>query len=106
LQHGAAVERLRTTRTLEALSAARDARLLAAEDAAVLTAAWKMATRIRNAIMLVRGRPADSPPTGGRELSSIARIMGYPAEETGRMLDDYRRLTRRARGVVERVFYG
>ncbi|HVE26035.1 MAG TPA: bifunctional [glutamine synthetase] adenylyltransferase/[glutamine synthetase]-adenylyl-L-tyrosine phosphorylase [Sporichthya sp.] len=106
LQHGAAVETLRTTRTLEALSAARDARLLAAEDAAVLTAAWKMATRIRNAIMLVRGRPADSPPTGGRELSSIARIMGYPAEETGRMLDDYRRLTRRARGVVERVFYG
>jgi glutamate-ammonia-ligase adenylyltransferase len=106
LQHGARVEGLQTTRTLEALSAARDAGLLEAEDVAVLAAAWKMATRIRNAIMLVRGRPGDSPPSGGRELSSMARILGHPADETGRMLDDYRRITRRARGVVERVFYG
>jgi glutamate-ammonia-ligase adenylyltransferase len=32
--------------------------------------------------------------------------MGYPAGETGRFVDDYRRATRRARAVVERVFYG
>jgi glutamate-ammonia-ligase adenylyltransferase len=105
LRHGAEVEGLRTTRTLPALAAAREARLISAEDVEVLAAAWKMATRIRNAIMLVRGRPADSPPTGGREQSSIARVLGYPADETGRLLDDYRRITRRARTVVERVFY-
>ena len=105
LRHGADVDGLRTTRTLPALAAAREARLISAEDVAVLAAAWKMASRIRNAIMLVRGRPADSPPTGGREQSSIARVLGYPADQTGRLLDDYRRITRRARTVVERVFY-
>ncbi|GAA0627198.1 bifunctional [glutamine synthetase] adenylyltransferase/[glutamine synthetase]-adenylyl-L-tyrosine phosphorylase [Sporichthya brevicatena] len=106
LQHGAKIEGLRTTRTLATLEVAREHDLLTAADAEELTAAWKLATRIRNAIMLVRGRPADSPPTGGREQSSIARILGYPVDETGRMLDDYRRVTRHARTVVERVFYG
>jgi glutamate-ammonia-ligase adenylyltransferase len=32
-------------------------------------------------------------------------VLGYPAEAQGDFLDDYRRATRRARTVVERVFY-
>ena len=36
--------------------------LLAAEDAAQLTAAWELAARIRNAIVLVGGRPGDTLP--------------------------------------------
>jgi glutamate-ammonia-ligase adenylyltransferase len=33
--------------------------------------------------------------------------MGYPAGgDPGEFIDDYRRVTRRARAVVERVFYG
>jgi glutamate-ammonia-ligase adenylyltransferase len=32
-------------------------------------------------------------------------VLGYPPGESGALLDDYRRITRRARGVVERVFY-
>ena len=105
LRYGAQYPGLRTTRTLLALAAARDAGLLDAEDREVLDVSWRLATRMRNAIMLVRGRPADSPPTGGRELTSIARILGYTAEESGQLLDDYRRTTRHARAVVERVFY-
>jgi glutamate-ammonia-ligase adenylyltransferase len=34
------------------------------------------------------------------------RVVGYPpGRDPGQLLDDYRRATRRARAVVERVFY-
>jgi glutamate-ammonia-ligase adenylyltransferase len=55
--------------------------------------------------MLVRGRPAATLPSSGRELAGVARALGYPAGASGSFLDDYRRATRRARAVVERVFY-
>ena len=66
LQHGHAIDGLRTTRTLAALDAAVDAGLVEASDAAALRAAWRFAARIRNAIMLVRGRPGDSLPGQAR----------------------------------------
>ena len=63
-----------------------------------------LATRVRNAIMLASGRASDSVPTSGPALVAVAHLLGYrpPAD----MLEEYRRTTRRARGVVERVFYG
>jgi [glutamine synthetase] adenylyltransferase / [glutamine synthetase]-adenylyl-L-tyrosine phosphorylase len=107
LRYGASVPALRTTRTLDALAAAADAGLLGPDDAAALEAAWRMATRARNAVMLVRGRASDQLPRHGRELTGVARAMGYPpGRDPGQLLDDYRRATRRARRVVERVFYG
>jgi glutamate-ammonia-ligase adenylyltransferase len=105
LELAATVPALRTTETLAALSAAADKGLFGADDARVLAAAWRMATRVRNGIMLVRGRPADSLPTAGRELSGVARCLGYPAGAAGKLLEDYRRVTRHARAVVERVFF-
>ena len=68
--------------------------------------AWRVAARIRNAVLLVRGRPGDSIPTDVRERASVARLLGYPPGESGMVVEDYRRVTRRARSVVERVFYG
>ncbi|HSV65989.1 MAG TPA: bifunctional [glutamine synthetase] adenylyltransferase/[glutamine synthetase]-adenylyl-L-tyrosine phosphorylase [Mycobacteriales bacterium] len=106
LRYAAKHPGLRTTRTLAALRAAADAELLAYDDAAALEAAWRMATRARNAIMLVRGRAGDQLPGHGRDLVAVARAMGYPlGRDPGELLDDYRRVTRRARRVVERVFY-
>ncbi|WP_067478618.1 bifunctional [glutamine synthetase] adenylyltransferase/[glutamine synthetase]-adenylyl-L-tyrosine phosphorylase [Actinomadura hibisca] len=105
LRHAHDVPALRTTRTLEALEAAAAARLLDGEDAAVLAEAWRLATRIRNTVMLVRGRASDVLPTDHHnERSAVTRVMGYPA--TGELLEDYRRHARRARAVVDRVFYG
>ncbi|HEV7962124.1 MAG TPA: bifunctional [glutamine synthetase] adenylyltransferase/[glutamine synthetase]-adenylyl-L-tyrosine phosphorylase [Actinoplanes sp.] len=105
LQHAHEVPGLRTTRTLAALDAAVEAGLLAADDATTLADAWRMATRIRNAIMLVRGRASDLLPTEHhRERSAVTRVLDYPA--SGDLLEDYRRHARRARAVVERVFYG
>ncbi|MCX6432974.1 MAG: glutamate-ammonia-ligase adenylyltransferase, partial [Actinobacteria bacterium] len=60
----------------------------------------------RNGVMLVRGRASDMVPVDVRELRSVAYILGYPVDQSGRMLEDYRRITRRARHVVERLFYG
>ncbi|GGT25689.1 bifunctional [glutamine synthetase] adenylyltransferase/[glutamine synthetase]-adenylyl-L-tyrosine phosphorylase [Streptomyces purpureus] len=106
MRHGWAEPGLRTTRTREALAAAHAARLLPTEDAQILDDAWILATRVRNGVMLVRGRPGDTFPSDGRELAALARYLGYGPGHVGDMLDDYRRITRRARAVVEELFYG
>jgi [glutamine synthetase] adenylyltransferase / [glutamine synthetase]-adenylyl-L-tyrosine phosphorylase len=107
LRHAGDIPELRTTSTLEGLHEASQAGLLTAADAVALAASWTMATRARNAVMLVRGKPGDQLPRSGRELAAVAVAMGYPADgDPGVFLDDYRRATRRARTVVERVFYG
>lgn len=100
------VEGLRTTRTLGALRAAVDVGLVDPPDADILSRAWEMATRIRNAIMLVRARPSDSLPRDPRDLAAVAQICGYNADETSRFTDDYLRRTRQARNVVDRLFWG
>ena len=105
LQHAHAVPGLRTTRTLAAVDAAVQAGLLTVADATALGDAWQLATRLRGAIMLVRGRPSDLLPTDHhRDRTAVTRVLGYPA--TGAMLEDWRRCARRARAVTERVFYG
>jgi len=104
LRSAGTVPELRTTRTVEALEAARVAGLLAPEDVDALLAAWRLATRVRNAVMLVRDRPSDSLPREARELAAVSRVLGYAPLESGRFVEDYRRITRHARAVVERLF--
>ncbi|TDD97134.1 bifunctional [glutamine synthetase] adenylyltransferase/[glutamine synthetase]-adenylyl-L-tyrosine phosphorylase [Actinomadura rubrisoli] len=105
LRHAHDVPALRTTRTLAALDAAVGARLLDEDDAQVLSEAWCLATRLRGSITLVRGRASDLLPTDHhRERSAVTRVLDYPG--TGDLLEDYRRHARRARAVVDRVFYG
>ncbi|CAL9626743.1 Bifunctional glutamine synthetase adenylyltransferase_adenylyl-removing enzyme [Actinosynnema sp. ALI-1.44] len=105
LQHAFAVPSLRTPSTVRGLRAAEEAGLVTADDASALREAWVMATRARNAIVLVRGKAGDQLPTAGRDLAAVAGVMGHPGDP-GEFLDAYRRTTRRARAVVERVFYG
>jgi [glutamine synthetase] adenylyltransferase / [glutamine synthetase]-adenylyl-L-tyrosine phosphorylase len=107
LRHAYALPELRTTRTGAAMSAAVQAGLIAAEDAAALMTAWELAARIRNAIVLVGGRPSDVLPGRLRELTAVARLLGYPPGDAGQELEeDYRRAARRARTVMEPLFYG
>jgi glutamate-ammonia-ligase adenylyltransferase len=68
--------------------------------------------------MLVRGRPGDTLPDRQEELAAVARLFGYKpaaasgsssswAETPGAALEeDYRRTARRARKVMDRLFYG
>jgi glutamate-ammonia-ligase adenylyltransferase len=104
LRHGATSPGLRTTATIEAVAAAAEADLLTGDDADALEDAWVIATRVRNAIVLARGRPSDIMPSDARTLAAVAGAMGYAAGQGGQLLEDYRRATRRARAVHERVF--
>ncbi len=105
LQHAFAVPGLRTTRTLPAITAAQQAGIIQPADAEALAGGWLEATRTRNALMLVRGKPEDQIPAHGRELMGVARALGYPeGGDPGEFVDDYRRATRKARRVVDRLF--
>ncbi|MFB7866882.1 bifunctional [glutamine synthetase] adenylyltransferase/[glutamine synthetase]-adenylyl-L-tyrosine phosphorylase [Streptomyces sp. NPDC056069] len=106
MRHGSAEPGLRTTRTREALAAARAAGLMGTDEAQILDEAWVLASRVRNAVMLVRGRPGDTFPSEPRELAAVGRYLGYGPGRVGEMVDDYRRVTRRARAVVDDLFYG
>ncbi|MCK9873704.1 bifunctional [glutamine synthetase] adenylyltransferase/[glutamine synthetase]-adenylyl-L-tyrosine phosphorylase [Nocardiopsis dassonvillei] len=125
LRHAHEYPDLRTTGTLEALEAAVAHGLLDAEDGEVLGRAWRLASRVRGMVMLVRGRGGDSLPSDLRVRASLAEAMGCPCggdgedEEEGagegaeyvregpaeQLTETYLRATRRARAVMERVFY-
>jgi glutamate-ammonia-ligase adenylyltransferase len=94
---------IRTTGTLAALDSLEQAGALDAGDAGVLTAAYRFCERARNRLSLVRDIPGDSLPTTGPTLTALARSLGTTPSN---LRDEYRRVTRRARRVVERVFYG
>ncbi len=105
LQHGAQLPGLRTTGTLQALAAATEAGLLGAPEAEALRSAWLLASRIRNAVMLLRGRAGDSVPTDVRELAAVAQVLGYAKGESTQLVEDYRKRARLARHVMDRVFW-
>jgi len=106
LKFAAAHPQMQTTSTVATLQAAADADLLTSSDAATLIEAWEFASRVRSAIVLARGRASESVPTDSAELAGVAHLLGYRAGERGQLLEDYRRTTRRARLVFERLFYG
>src|SRR4029079_16432934 len=103
--HAHALPSLRTTRTGAAMAATVQAGLLAAEDAAQLTASRGLAASIRHAIVLAGGLPGDTLPAKHSELTAVARLLGYPPGDAAQALEqDYRRAARHARAVMERRF--
>ena len=101
LRHAYALPELRLTRTLEALSAERDAGLVEESDAAAMAAGWTLTARVRNALTLVRGRPTDQLPRHGVELAGAVQLLG--GGDPGEFVDTYLRVTRRSRAAMERV---
>jgi glutamate-ammonia-ligase adenylyltransferase len=106
LQHAAEHPSLRTTSTLGALRAAESAGLLTAQDRADLEGAWVLASRLRNALVLWRGRATDVVPTDRRDLDGVAQVLGGGEVTPGALEDEVLRTMRHCRAVVERVFYG
>ena len=74
------------------------------DDAATLERAWRLVSRARNAVTLVRGKPSDQLPRDARERSTVAAMLGYSGPDE--LLNDYLRTTRHAKAVVDRVFWG
>ncbi|PWC08071.1 bifunctional [glutamine synthetase] adenylyltransferase/[glutamine synthetase]-adenylyl-L-tyrosine phosphorylase [Mycetocola zhujimingii] len=106
LEHGAAIPGLRTTSTLGALQVAVENDLVTPESAERLRAAWIFASRLRSAMTLWLNRTTDVLPSDRMQLNGIARILGYPPASAARLEEDYLAVTRRARSVFEKQFYG
>jgi glutamate-ammonia-ligase adenylyltransferase len=51
-------------------------------------------------------RTADVLPTDRQALEGVARLLEYPPGSASQLDDDYLRVTRHARQVFERRFYG
>jgi glutamate-ammonia-ligase adenylyltransferase len=106
LQHGAAIPALRTTSTLRALEAADKNLLVTSLDASKLRDAWIMASRARSAMTLWTAKTADVLPVDRQQLEGVARLLEYPSGSATQLAEDYLRVTRLARQVFERQFYG
>ncbi|WKG01342.1 bifunctional [glutamine synthetase] adenylyltransferase/[glutamine synthetase]-adenylyl-L-tyrosine phosphorylase [Mycolicibacterium sp. HK-90] len=106
LRHAHDVPTLHNTSTLETLDAIGAAELVAESDVELLREAWLTATRARNALVLVRGKPTDQLPGPGRQLNAVALAAGWGSDDGGEFLDNYLRVTRRAKGVVRKIFGG
>jgi [glutamine synthetase] adenylyltransferase / [glutamine synthetase]-adenylyl-L-tyrosine phosphorylase len=104
LQHAHKVPALHNTSTLETLNVIGAAELIAEGDVELLRQAWLTATRARNALVLVRGKPTDQLPGPGRQLNAVALAAGWGSDDGGEFLDNYLRVTRRAKAVVRKVF--
>jgi glutamate-ammonia-ligase adenylyltransferase len=104
LRHAHKVPALHSTSTLDTLDAIGAAELIAEGDVELLRQAWLTATRARNALVLVRGKPTDQLPGPGRQLNAVAVAAGWDNGDGGEFLDNYLRATRRAKAVVRKVF--
>jgi glutamate-ammonia-ligase adenylyltransferase len=89
--------------TMDALRRLAEVGAAEPADTSVLAEAYAFCERVRNRWFLVRGAPGDALPTQADQLGRLGRSLGCTATE---LREEYRRVTRRARVVVERLFYG
>lgn len=94
---------VKATGTIDALRALEQGDVLDPADAAILDEAYEFCERVRNRWFLVNSAPSDSMPTQPEAALWLARSLDT---EPGALREHYRRVTRRSRSVVERVFYG
>jgi glutamate-ammonia-ligase adenylyltransferase len=86
---------------LQSLHHLRDLGHITTEDATILEDAWRFCDETRNRLFLVNNGPANALPTAVPKITALARSL-HRAE----LREDYKKSTRRGRGVVERLFYG
>lgn len=106
LQYAHSHPALRTTSTQLTLEAAAAEGLIDAADATLLNDAWRLASRVRSGILLWSNKSTDVLPNDVTDLDGVARLLGYAPHRGTELEQDYLSLTRRSRGVFERVFFG
>jgi [glutamine synthetase] adenylyltransferase / [glutamine synthetase]-adenylyl-L-tyrosine phosphorylase len=106
LQLGGSRPEVRAQGTLPAIEALAAAGALTAVEAGWLADAYRLCLRLRNLLFLVTGRGGDSLPSDPLLLERLAEAMGEPVGGRQRLLEAYRRATRRARRVVMARFWG
>ncbi|MEX2457806.1 MAG: DUF294 nucleotidyltransferase-like domain-containing protein [Actinomycetota bacterium] len=106
LRHGFAHPDVRRRNTLEAIEALAEAKLIEDSVAHALARAHVFLNEVKNALELERRISAEAVPAAPEDQAALARRLGYEELPRQSFLEDYRRITRRARQAMERVFYG
>ncbi|MGP6172745.1 bifunctional [glutamine synthetase] adenylyltransferase/[glutamine synthetase]-adenylyl-L-tyrosine phosphorylase [Corynebacterium sp. A21] len=108
LMHAHEYPELHNTSTLQVLDVLAEQGILPTRKAEKLRDAWLVATNARNALALVRGsgKRSDQLPQPGHQLAQVAGAAGWDPEDNHGFLENYLKVTRRARQVVDEVFWG
>jgi glutamate-ammonia-ligase adenylyltransferase len=105
MRHGAAHPDVRSTSTLEAIEALARERLLEDAVARALGEAFVFLSDVKNALEIDRRVRAETLPAAPDELMVLARRLGNEEYPVQTLFETYRRITRRARRAMERVFF-
>jgi glutamate-ammonia-ligase adenylyltransferase len=105
MRHGGSHAGVRTTRTLEAIEALARERLIEDPVARELGEAFVFLSDVKNALEIDRRVHAESLPSAPEDLTVLARRLGFEEYPVQTLFETYRRITRRARRAMERVFF-
>jgi glutamate-ammonia-ligase adenylyltransferase len=94
---------VRAPATITALDLLREHGVLEPADHATLIEAYRFCERTRNRLFLTSGGPSDALPQQPERMRVLARALDTTPTD---LREDYRRVTRRSRAVMERLFYG
>jgi [glutamine synthetase] adenylyltransferase / [glutamine synthetase]-adenylyl-L-tyrosine phosphorylase len=106
MRHGAGFAEVRRTHTLDALEALVRVGALEESVARSLSEAYVFLMEVKNALEIEQRLPQEALPPTPEAQAALARRLGYREAARHRFLQEYRRLTHRARRAMERVFYG
>jgi glutamate-ammonia-ligase adenylyltransferase len=104
MRHGGVDETVRTRGTLEAIERLAERRYLEGSVARDLGDAFVFLSGVKNALEVDRRLHAEALPAAPEEQTALARRLGYEAYPRQSFLDEYLRVTRRARRAMHRVF--
>jgi glutamate-ammonia-ligase adenylyltransferase len=96
---------VRTNRTLEAIERLAEERFLEQSVARDLGEAFVFLSDVKNTLEVDRRLHAEAIPPAPDDPTALARRLGYEEYPRQSFLDDYLRVTRRARRAMERVFH-
>jgi [glutamine synthetase] adenylyltransferase / [glutamine synthetase]-adenylyl-L-tyrosine phosphorylase len=105
MRHGGAHASVRTTRTLDAIEALARERLIEDAVARELGEAFVFLSDVKNALEIDRRVHAEVLPPAPEDLIVLARRLGFEEYPIQTLFETYRRITRRARRAMERVFF-
>ena len=96
---------VRTNRTLDAIERLAQERFLEQSVARDLGEAFVFLSDVKNTLEVDRRLHAEAIPPAPDDQTALARRLGYEEYPRQSFLDDYLRVTRRARRAMERVFH-
>jgi [glutamine synthetase] adenylyltransferase / [glutamine synthetase]-adenylyl-L-tyrosine phosphorylase len=105
MRDGFAHPEVRRTHTLEALESLAAARLVEGSVARALADGFVFLSELKNAMEIEHRRPAEMLPPTPESQTALARRLGFGERARHSFLQEYRRVTRRVRQAMERVFY-